>query len=275
MSSHRPCWRSRILNPDAVLSPPPPPPLVDRSVISDPRGLYSIFYRDLPSPDDFKFHADPAAAADGVLFASFKLTRTHIQAIKKWIAARSPRPINCSTTVAAYAFVWAGHARARRSSGAGGGGRRRRLHFMFPADFRRRVEPPIPAEYFGNCIGPCFAEADAEELLGGEGLAAAAAAIARGIEELSSGLEGAENWMRRVKAVAAEQPLSAAGSPRFGVYETDFGWGRPRRVDIVSVANTGAVALAESRMRTRGASKLVWGSGGRSWSRSRTTLFRH
>jgi hypothetical protein len=41
--------------------------------------------------------------------------------------------------------------------------------------------------------------------------------------------------------------LSVAGSPRFRVYEVDFGFGKPAKVDIVSVARTGALALAESR----------------------------
>ncbi|GMN36566.1 hypothetical protein TIFTF001_042463 [Ficus carica] len=38
-----------------------------------------------------------------------------------------------------------------------------------------------------------------------------------------------------------------AGSPRFGVYEVDFGWGKPEKVEIVSVERTGAMALVESR----------------------------
>jgi len=41
--------------------------------------------------------------------------------------------------------------------------------------------------------------------------------------------------------------LSVAGSPRFRVYDLDLGFGRPEKVDIVSVAKTGAVAVAESR----------------------------
>ena len=43
--------------------------------------------------------------------------------------------------------------------------------------------------------------------------------------------------------------LSVAGSPRFRVYDLDLGFGRPAKVDndIVSVAKTGAVAVAESR----------------------------
>ncbi|KAI9082922.1 hypothetical protein K1719_035065 [Acacia pycnantha] len=37
--------------------------------------------------------------------------------------------------------------------------------------------------------------------------------------------------------------FSAAGSPRFEVYNSDFGWGRPKKVEIVPIDNTGAFSL--------------------------------
>jgi hypothetical protein len=46
---------------------------------------------------------------------------------------------------------------------------------------------------------------------------------------------------------AAELPLTVAGSPRFRVYDTDFGFGRPVKVDVVSVVRTGAISVAEAR----------------------------
>uniref|UniRef100_A0A0D3F573 Uncharacterized protein n=1 Tax=Oryza barthii TaxID=65489 RepID=A0A0D3F573_9ORYZ len=42
-------------------------------------------------------------------------------------------------------------------------------------------------------------------------------------------------------------PLAVAGSPRFRVYDVDFGFGRPAKVDVVSVAKTGAISVAEGR----------------------------
>ncbi|PQQ10726.1 phenolic glucoside malonyltransferase 1-like isoform X1 [Prunus yedoensis var. nudiflora] len=41
--------------------------------------------------------------------------------------------------------------------------------------------------------------------------------------------------------------MGVAGSPRFGIYDTDFGWGRPSKVEVVSIEETGAMSLAESR----------------------------
>ena len=39
---------------------------------------------------------------------------------------------------------------------------------------------------------------------------------------------------------------SVAMSNRFGVYESDFGWGRPVKVDVVSIRGDG-ISMAEKR----------------------------
>jgi hypothetical protein len=122
---------------------------------------------------------------------------------------------------------------------------------LFSAECRSRLAPPLPAEYFGNCLRPCFVEAATADLLSGEtadGVATAASAIGSAIREMEQGvLEGAEGWLGRVLSVLPERPMSVGGSPRHGVYETtDFGWGRPARVEMVSVEKTpGTVALAD------------------------------
>ncbi|KAF7130256.1 hypothetical protein RHSIM_Rhsim10G0050500 [Rhododendron simsii] len=41
--------------------------------------------------------------------------------------------------------------------------------------------------------------------------------------------------------------LSIAGSPRLENYNTDFGWGRPKKVELVSIAKSRAVTLSNSR----------------------------
>jgi hypothetical protein len=120
---------------------------------------------------------------------------------------------------------------------------------LFSAECRSRLSPPLPAEYFGNCLRPCFVEAATSELTNGDGgVAAAAAAIGSAIREMERGvLEGAEGWLGKVLSVLPERPMSVGGSPRHGVYEgTDFGWGRPCRVEMVSIEKTpGTVSLAE------------------------------
>ncbi|GMN30551.1 hypothetical protein TIFTF001_049623, partial [Ficus carica] len=98
------------------------------------------------------------------------------------------------------------------------------------ADLRSRLTPPVPENYFGNCVGTLLNLDDARELLKEED-AFAAAALRTG--EL---------------AKKGGRVIGVAGSPRFGVYGVDFGWGKPRKVEKVSVDRTGAISMASLGM---------------------------
>ncbi|RZR74415.1 hypothetical protein BHM03_00036693 [Ensete ventricosum] len=126
-------------------------------------------------------------------------------------------PIHCSTVVVAFAFAG-------------------------------RLRPPVPTEYFGNCVRPCFVDVKAEDLIRGDGFVVASAAIGRVIQELKADLlHDAEEWSGRAQAAIAEQVLTVAGSPRFRVYDTDMGWGRPNKVEVTSIRTSGAILVGESR----------------------------
>jgi hypothetical protein len=162
-------------------------------------------------------------------------------------------PPRCSSLVATFGFVWWCYQRAKES---GGGDECPMAHMVFPVDHRSRMKPRLPEEYLGNCVGPAFAGAPKGELAaaGAGGLFSACAAVASAIDEAVRGIgtSSMDAWVDRIMEAAAAGVLSVAGSPRFRVYELDFGFGRPAKVDVVSVARTGAVAVAESRSRAGG-----------------------
>lgn len=60
-------------------------------------------------------------------------------------------------------------------------------------------------------------------------------------------LSGTENWVLEMHEKVESRIFSPAGSPLFEVYRTDFGWGRPKKVDMTSTDRTGAFSLSESR----------------------------
>uniref|UniRef100_A0ACD6A523 Uncharacterized protein n=1 Tax=Avena sativa TaxID=4498 RepID=A0ACD6A523_AVESA len=116
------------------------------------------------------------------------------------------------------------------------------------------MQPPIPDEYLGNCVGAALNAAPMDQLAapGAGGLFVACTAVAAGIENgvtVVGSPDTIEYWTERFKeaAVAGTGMLSVAGSPRFRVYEIDLGFGRPDKVEIVSVARTGAMAVADGR----------------------------
>uniref|UniRef100_A0A0E0A4X1 Anthocyanin 5-aromatic acyltransferase n=1 Tax=Oryza glumipatula TaxID=40148 RepID=A0A0E0A4X1_9ORYZ len=123
------------------------------------------------------------------------------------------------------------------------------VYFMVSADCRRRLRPPADEGYFGNCIAIAIARASAGELLddgGLAGLARAAAAIQAAIRdelELEDPVGGAERWAERLAAIPMGRLTAAGSSHRFMAYETDFGWGAPSRVELVTVYGNELVAM--------------------------------
>ncbi|XP_020150580.1 malonyl-coenzyme A:anthocyanin 3-O-glucoside-6''-O-malonyltransferase [Aegilops tauschii subsp. strangulata] len=237
----------------------PEPPFVDRSIIRARDDLYDAFTapRLSSNDDDGGNGKPPNSPVVQQLLATFTLSKEHLQSIKEAVAGEAERrggpPPRATSIIAAFGFIWQCYIRAKAgtdgkaASPCGG-----RAYFLLPADHRTRLEPPVPDEYLGNCLGPCIASAPRKDVAaaGADGLFTACAAIATAIDGVVRG--GAaywDGWMERIIEAysAGDLPLTVAGSPRFRVYDTDFGFGRPAKVDVVSVARTGAMSVAEAR----------------------------
>nr|CAD1818966.1 unnamed protein product [Ananas comosus var. bracteatus] len=225
--------RPQVVQRHLSLDAHPVGPVVDRSLVPDPHGLYSLFYKTISGKSPA-----PAAASSptDVVLASFTIKSSHVKTLKA--------AFRCSTAAITIAFTWINYVRARELAK-----RNDKVYLAIPVDFRRRMWPPLPAEYFRNCIGPHFVEAEAEDLSGTNGLTVAAKAIDKAIKSVASaGFEGAEpeKWLEMLLGLPAEAILIAGGSHRFAVYDMDFGWGRPVQVDLATVGRTGLFAVAES-----------------------------
>lgn len=126
-----------------------------------------------------------------------------------------------------------------------------KVAFIFSIDCRQRLDPPIKETYFGNCVVSQLVVFETKTLLNDDGFVSALEGI---IDELNGTLEngvlnGAENWMSKIQSVIGDSDklFSIAGSPRFEVYGVDFGWGKPKKVDVTSIDKTGAFSLSESK----------------------------
>ncbi|CAN0914776.1 Coumaroyl-CoA:anthocyanidin 3-O-glucoside-6''-O-coumaroyltransferase 1 [Linum grandiflorum] len=127
--------------------------------------------------------------------------------------------------------------------------------YVFPADCRGRIEPKVPTTYFGNCLGGVLVSLRRRDLVGDGGFAAAAVEIAAKIEEMEreGALKDAENWFTKYdKNLKRGRTVSVAGSPKLRVYETDFGWGRPRKSEPVHVDFSGSIYFSDVRDVERG-----------------------
>ncbi|XP_077245944.1 malonyl-coenzyme:anthocyanin 5-O-glucoside-6'''-O-malonyltransferase-like [Tasmannia lanceolata] len=177
--------------------------------------------------------------------AMFVLTRADLESLKQWVSARvdpSWETSQYSSFVLTCTYVWICLVKVRKVVGE------KRVHFVLAMDFRARLDPPLGSEYLGNCIGACFAESNGSDLSGENRLVVGLEAIRRAIRGMEDNvLKDAELWILKFLSLSGELVISVAGSPRFRVYDTDFGWGRPKKVEVISIGGTGAMSLAESR----------------------------
>ncbi|KAI4992919.1 hypothetical protein ZWY2020_007232 [Hordeum vulgare] len=237
----------------------PAPPVIDRTLVKDPTGLCVAFIRAMASTEK----KDDVKMAGDKLLTTFTLSMENIQRIKDVVllaaAGEAGAPPRCSSLVATFGFIWSCHQRAKQDEKASNGGDGDRTYFLFPVDHRSRMEPhPIPDEYLGNCVGAALhgAPKDRVAASGAVGLFTACTAVAAAIEQAVGvgGIGSPELWWERIREAKSSGGgvLMVAGSPRFRVYGVDFGFGQPAKVEIVSVAMTGAMAIAESRRSSGG-----------------------
>ncbi|KAL0410873.1 UNVERIFIED_CONTAM: Malonyl-coenzyme:anthocyanin 5-O-glucoside-6'''-O-malonyltransferase [Sesamum latifolium] len=88
--------------------------------------------------------------------------------------------------------------------------------FIFKADIRARIDPPVPANYFGNCLGHGVAKLEHKQLVGEEGFVIAVEAIADQIKNRVNNkeqvLKGAENWLSDIKKMFGIRAFGVSGS---------------------------------------------------------------
>ncbi|XWS30163.1 hypothetical protein CRYUN_Cryun24cG0094200 [Craigia yunnanensis] len=208
--------------------PPELTPFYDRSVIKDTSGLDFLYLNQWiaftssgldPNRRSLIIIQNIRDVPEDLVRATFDLTREDIKKLREKVLSEldKAKRLHLSSFVVTLAYVSTCLIKARD------GESERAVCWGFAADCRPRLDPPIPENYFGNCIIGPLAEAKAKKFMDGNGF-----------------------------PFAAELMISVSGSPRFGVYEVDFGWGKPRKVEIISIDRSGAISLAESRDGSRG-----------------------
>ncbi|WJX80785.1 hypothetical protein P8452_63739 [Trifolium repens] len=115
------------------------------------------------------------------------------------------------------------------------------------------LEPPIPNNYFGNCVLVLGYLVDTQSLdfIKEDGVILVTKSIHDKIKMLNDKglIEGLKDSASKYSSLSSEKVeyIGLVGSNRFGVYETDFGWGKPAKVEIVSIDRGLTIGLAESK----------------------------
>ncbi|KAH6765246.1 hypothetical protein C2S51_016495 [Perilla frutescens var. frutescens] len=211
-------------------------PIFDRSVIKDPIGIDIIFWK-VMRQTPFELQSFPLPT--NRVRATFTLRRSDIEKLKNRVLAKKPGLIRVSSFVVTVCYVWS----CLVKSGDGDGDVFELL--VVPVDARGRsnalIEPPVPLNYFGNCIAFAIVTIQHEKLAGEGGFEMAAEALVEEIESRvknsSELLKGAENWMSEMKKCQMQgmRVFGVSGSPKFDLSVADFGWGKARKLEYLTL----------------------------------------
>ncbi|KAK6134765.1 hypothetical protein DH2020_031499 [Rehmannia glutinosa] len=207
-------------------------PIFDRSVIKDPNGIDSIYWKVIRETP-LKSSSFPLPT--NRVRATFILHRADIKKLKDLVWAKKPGLVHVSSFVVTTSYVWTCFAKSGEELVADDV-----LEFFgFAVDTRARVDPPVPANYFGNCFGYGIAKIEHIKLVGEEGFVIAAEAIAEDIKNRVNNkdqvLKGAENWLSEFEKLSQVRILGVSGSPKFDLCSADFGWGRAKKLEVLSI----------------------------------------
>ncbi|KAJ0230456.1 Uncharacterized protein HA466_0308090 [Hirschfeldia incana] len=160
----------------------------------------------------------------------FHFTKKNISDLK---AKANNEVASCDITISSLQAVTAHMWRSIiRHSGLSGEGE---THFKVVVDVRRRINPPLEKDCFGNMIYIQSPTVTVEELLD-RGLGWAALQISKLVSSQTNEKchKFAEGWVKNVKNLKTGVGSRMVGdsvlvgsSPRFKVYNNDFGWGKP------------------------------------------------
>lgn len=237
-------------------------PCYDRELIKDPRGLEAIFLEDYFKERSTWKDSLVGKTSSGIINGVddyFKATivfgKKDIEKLRKWLMTQWKKhdetnaPKYLSNFVVTCGFVWVSLVKTRYRNEDE---EEKVEYFRFAADCRNRLEYPIPEKYLGNCLTRCHATLKRKEVKGEEGFLKAVKEIGRAIEDMKEDpLKDAEKWKENfMKMFVLGSSVLVTGSPKFKVYETNFGFGRPTKVEMVHSFK--GMALAESRYEEGG-----------------------
>ncbi|KAI3677004.1 hypothetical protein L1987_86622 [Smallanthus sonchifolius] len=118
---------------------------------------------------------------------------------------------------------------------------------MFLNRTRTRLDPPIPAAYFGNCISGCILIAKTTVLTGKEGFIAAVKLMGENLHELLTDKDGIlkdkVRWEDLFSDGVPTTMISIAGTPKIKLYDLDFGWGKPKKPERISLDYGASISI--------------------------------
>ncbi|CAJ1947178.1 unnamed protein product [Sphenostylis stenocarpa] len=218
-------------------------PFYDRSLIKEPTGNAEVYVDTWMNHNgstnrSLKPWDVVTAKLSDELKGLFELTPSQILKLKQHANSKVKVNVHPSTFSVTCAHVLACLVKVKQV-------KKDNVGFIFYIDCRSRLDPPTPATYVGNCVAKQMVVALTKELIGNDGFICALEGISEALNGMKDEgvLNEAERWVSDVNELM-EGTMSITGSPRHGQH---FGWGRPKKVDMTLIDETGTITLNESR----------------------------
>lgn len=237
-------------------------PLHNRDIIEDPKGLKLSFLELLQknsSLESIESMGLVRNVPNDMQRRTFVLSRDHIEKLKKWVTIKGKNngvgTLHVSTFVVTCSLIWVCKTKSEDTKVSTLLQNNDEYILAFMADYRSRPEFSIPSNYFGNCLGCGNVVVKRSKLVGENGIFDAAVAIGKEIRDLQcEPFKGVEILMSNFTEFAnlGQHMVIIAGSQKLDVYETEFGWGKPKMSEVVHVDNSGSISLSDCRDKEGG-----------------------
>jgi hypothetical protein len=121
------------------------------------------------------------------------------------------------------------------------------------AGCRDQLKPPLPPRYFGNCLCPGVARTTAKKLLE-EDMSFVAGLIQEVIKSCKTEVQ-LNNYIDWIASrdldsfnyFDSDYIVNVVNSPKYPVYEIDYGWGKPLNVQFANIVEIGEMVLFPGR----------------------------
>ncbi|XP_059301400.1 phenolic glucoside malonyltransferase 1-like [Lycium ferocissimum] len=223
-------------------------PFYDRSIIKDPHEQGAAIWDVMKN---FKLEMrDIIVTPLDKVRGTFIIGRDDIAKLKNLILSRRPSLTHVTSFTITCAYVWTCLIKSEAVIGEEIDENVMEF-FACAADCRARLSPPLPPSYFGNCLVGYTAKARHVDLVGKEGFTIAVKLIGESIQKRMKDEEWIlnGNWFKEFYTLDMKRCLSIVGSPKFDLYATDFGWGRPEKVESVSTDSGEGASISLSKSK--------------------------
>ncbi|OMO63205.1 Transferase [Corchorus olitorius] len=238
--------------------PPELTPFYDRNCIKDPSGLDLIYLNNWIAKTNTKSLKNwQKPNPDSLARATFELTRQDIKKLRENVLLLSNKSdkgkqqvLHLSSFVISYAYAATCLVKVK------GEKCRRKVGLAIPINCRKRVDPPLPATYLGNCGATHVGFGDATKFMDENGVVFAAELLSDMVKSLDHQvlLRGTEAETKLLNLFSISQDsqvelISAGGYPNFGSNGSDFGWGNRNKAELL-LSKAGDICLFGSNDRS-------------------------